>query len=248
VSSRVSDTILARLGSCDRDCRRLAAPIALPDPDTGPGLAAGSGLRRLPATGIGAIVMTAGTGAGLAGCRVRAGLDPRRECRPATGQYPDRMATIKTTPVIAASTAPALEVTTVTEVITRLAAWLRRLPPPQERIGRLLAELQERFAGRTGPITQDACAEIERVAWPYSRHLLLHYDRDGAGEPDEEDPGWPEPDPGAIVPRAAQVRQVSRLDRGACLIRIDGFRVTVHRPAVPRCSIRAGAWRHGHRA
>jgi hypothetical protein len=82
------------------------------------------------------------------------------------------MATIKTTPVIAASTAPALEVTTVTEVITRLAAWLRRLPPPQERIGRLLAELEERFAGRTEPITKDACAEIERVAWPYSRHLL----------------------------------------------------------------------------
>src|SRR5262249_19559827 len=63
----------------------------------------------------------------------------------------------------------------------------------------------------------------ERVAWPYSRHLLLQYDRDGAGEPDEEDPGWPEPDPEAILPRAAQVRQVSRLDGGACLIRIDGF-------------------------
>jgi hypothetical protein len=133
------------------------------------------------------------------------------------------MATIKTTPIIAASTASALEVTTVTEVITRLAAWLRRLPPPQERIDRLLAELEERFAGRTERITEDACAEIERVAWPYSRHLLLQYDRDGAGEPDEEDPGWPEPDPEAILPRAAQVRQVSRLDRGACLIRIDGF-------------------------
>lgn len=123
------------------------------------------------------------------------------------------MATIKTTPIIAASAASALEVTTVTEVITRLAAWLRRLPPPQERIDRLLAELEERFAGRTEPITQDACAEIERVAWPYSRHLLLQYDRDGAGEPDEEDPGWPEPDPEAILPHAAQVRQVSRLDR-----------------------------------
>jgi hypothetical protein len=86
------------------------------------------------------------------------------------------MATIKTTPVIAASTASALEVTTVTEVITRLAAWLRRLPPPQERIDRLLAALEERFAGRTERITQDACAEIERVAWPYSRHLLLQYD------------------------------------------------------------------------
>jgi hypothetical protein len=69
------------------------------------------------------------------------------------------MATIKTTPIFAASTVPALEVTTVTEVITRLAAWLRRLPPPQERIDRLLAELEERFAGRTERITEDACAD-----------------------------------------------------------------------------------------
>src|SRR5690349_13205124 len=139
------------------------------------------------------------------------------------GRYPARMATLKITPVTAASPAPAPEAATVAEVITRLAAWLRRLPPPQERIGRLVAELEERFAGRTEPVTQDACAEIERAAWPYSRHLLLHYDRDGTGEPDEEDPGWPDPDPEAILPRAAQVRQVSRLEGGACLIRIDGF-------------------------
>ena len=83
--------------------------------------------------------------------------------------------------------------------------------------------LEERFGGRPEPVSEGACAEIERVAWPYSRHLLLEYDRDGAGVPDEEDPGWPEPDPEAIWPRAAQVRQVSRLDTGACLIRIDGF-------------------------
>lgn len=133
------------------------------------------------------------------------------------------MATIKTTPVTAARTAPAVEATTVTEVITRLVAWLRRLPPPQERIDRLVAELEEHFAGRTEPVTQDACAEIERAAWPYSRHLLLQYDRDGTGEPDEEDPGWPEPNPEAIWPHAAQVRQVSRLDGGVCLISIDGF-------------------------
>jgi Peptidase family S41 len=139
------------------------------------------------------------------------------------GPYPDHMATIRTTPDRAASTAPAPELTTVTEVVTRLAAWLRRLPPPQERIDRLLAELEERFAGRAERITADGCAEIERVAWPYSRHLLLQYDPDGVGEPDEEDPGWPEPDPEAILPRAAQVQKVSRLDSGACLIRIDGF-------------------------
>src|SRR5258708_19320242 len=67
------DTILARLASSDRACQLLAAPIALPDSDTTPALAAGSGLRRLSATRISAIV-TAGTRAGLVACRVRAGL------------------------------------------------------------------------------------------------------------------------------------------------------------------------------
>ena len=36
MSSHVSDTILARLGSSDRACQRLAAPITLPDSDTTP--------------------------------------------------------------------------------------------------------------------------------------------------------------------------------------------------------------------
>ena len=70
---------------------------------------------------------------------------------------------------------------------------------------------------------KDACAEIERAAWPYSRHLRLDYDRDGTGTPDEEDPGWPDPDPETVLSSAAQVRQVSRLDGGACLIRLGGF-------------------------
>ncbi len=112
---------------------------------------------------------------------------------------------------------------TVAELTARLAAWLRRLPPPQERIDRLLSELDGRFAGRTEPVTGQACAEIERVAWAYSRHLLLDFDPQGTGTPDEEDPGWPEPDPATVLPHAAQVRQVSRMDNGVCLIRIDGF-------------------------
>jgi len=129
------------------------------------------------------------------------------------------MASTKTAP--AATTTPT--VSTVAELTDRLVVWLRRLPPPQERIDQLVAVLHERFAGRTDPITEAACGEIERAAWPYSRHLLLNYDPDGTGIPDEEDPGWPEPDPAAVLPHAAQVRTVSRLDGGACLIRIDGF-------------------------
>ena len=133
------------------------------------------------------------------------------------------MATIKTTPIIAASAASALEVTTVTEVITRLAAWLRRCHRRRSVSTGSWPNWRSDSPDEPSGSREDACAEIERVAWPYSRHLLLQYDRDGVGEPDEEDPGWPEPDPEAILPCAAQVRQVSRLDRGACLIRIDGF-------------------------
>jgi hypothetical protein len=113
--------------------------------------------------------------------------------------------------------------TTVSDMTNQLSSWLRRLPPQQDRIERLLAELDERFRGRTEPISSSACAEIEQVAWSYSRHLLLDYDPDGTDPPDEEDSGWPEPDSETIRHCGAQVRQVSRLEGGACLIRIDGL-------------------------
>src|SRR5215472_17906163 len=131
------------------------------------------------------------------------------------------MASAKPTRVTT-STTPR-EMTAVCDVTTRLSAWLRRLPPQQDRIERLIAELDERFRGRTEPISSSACAEIEQVAWPYSRHLTLDYDPAGTDPPDEEDPGWPEPDSEAIRRCGAEVRQVSRLEDGACLIRIDGL-------------------------
>jgi hypothetical protein len=111
----------------------------------------------------------------------------------------------------------------VSDMISRLTGWLRRLPPPHERFERLAAALDEEFGGRREPITAAACAEIERAAWPYARHLLLHFDPAGTGPPDEVAPGWPEPDPAVVLPAAAQVREVSRMDGGACLIRVDGL-------------------------
>ncbi|MGN9911747.1 S41 family peptidase [Phytohabitans sp. LJ34] len=111
----------------------------------------------------------------------------------------------------------------ISALITRLAGWLRSLPPPHERYEQLAAALVRDFGGRADPITAAACAEIERVAWRYSRHLLLTFDPDGTDPPHEVAPGWPEPDPAVIGPAAAQVREVSRLDGGACLIRVDGF-------------------------
>jgi Peptidase family S41 len=124
---------------------------------------------------------------------------------------------------VTTSTTPPRKTTAVSDVTTRLSAWLRRLPPQQDRIERLIAELDERFRGRAEPISSRACAEIEQVAWSYSRHLLLDYDPAGTDPPDEEDPGWPEPDAEAIRHCAAQVRHVSRLEGGACLIRMDGL-------------------------
>jgi hypothetical protein len=111
----------------------------------------------------------------------------------------------------------------ISDLTVRVAGWLRRLPPPHERFERLAAALVEEFAGRTEPITAAACAEIERVAWRHCRHLRLDFDPAGTGVPDEVAPGWPEPDPSVILPAAAQVREVSRLDGGSCLIRVDGF-------------------------
>jgi len=111
----------------------------------------------------------------------------------------------------------------ISDLTARLTGWLRTLPPPHERYERLAAALEREFAARTDPITAAACAEIERVAWPHARHLLLHFDPSGTDPPDEVAPSWPEPDPAAIGPAAAQVREVSRVDGGACLIRVDGF-------------------------
>ncbi|BCB79551.1 hypothetical protein GCM10022251_42040 [Phytohabitans flavus] len=111
----------------------------------------------------------------------------------------------------------------ISDLIDRLTGWLRRLPPPHERFERLATVLEEEFGGRRDPITAAACAEIERVAWPYARHLLLHFDPAGTRTPDEVAPGWPEPDPAVVGLSAAQVRQVSRVDGDACLIRVDGF-------------------------
>jgi len=111
----------------------------------------------------------------------------------------------------------------ISDLVARLTGWLRRLPPPHERYERLAAALGEEFAGRTDPVTAAACAEIERAAWPSARHLLLHFDPAGTAAPDEVAPGWPEPDPAAVGRSAAQVREVSRLDGGVCLIRVDGF-------------------------
>jgi hypothetical protein len=117
--------------------------------------------------------------------------------------------------------------TTVQDLIRRLNDWLRVLPPEQERITKLIDDLQARFGERTDPVTATVCREIEAAAWAYSRHLELAFDPSGTGTPDEHSHGWPDPDLAEVRRRAAAVTCVERLSTGLCYIRLDGLEPVV---------------------
>ena len=111
----------------------------------------------------------------------------------------------------------------VCTLVTRLTEWLPRLMPDRDRADALCAALAARFAGRDDPVTADLCAEIERVAWIYSRHLQLTFEPDGTSPPDSESRGWPPEDPAAVRQRAGSVSEVRRSPDGTCVIRVDGL-------------------------
>ena len=108
-------------------------------------------------------------------------------------------------------------------VVDRLVGWLPQLMPDRERADALCAVLTARFSGRRDPVTAAACAEIERVAWAYSRHLLLIFEPDGTSPADVDSPGWPAEDLSAARHRAGAVSGVQRLPDGTCVVRIDGL-------------------------
>jgi hypothetical protein len=105
----------------------------------------------------------------------------------------------------------------------RLAGWLPRLMPDRERAAVLAGELTGRFGDRRDPVTAAACAEVERVAWAHSRHLMLIFEPDGTDPPDTESAGWPDEDPADVRRRAGSVTGVRRLADGTCVIRVDGL-------------------------
>ena len=113
--------------------------------------------------------------------------------------------------------------TTVKDLTKRLAGWLRRLPPEQERMAALVRDLDAHFGSRTDPVTEEACREIERAAWAYSRHLELVFDPAGTDPPDEESKGWDDPDPDEVLRRGAGIRQVRRVVGDVCVLQIDGL-------------------------
>ena len=115
------------------------------------------------------------------------------------------------------------DVTTVHDLVSRLTYWLRRLPPQEDRIMSLIADLERHLGNRSDPVTADACREIERRAWTYSRHLELHFDPEGTAAPDEESNGWDAPDPAEVLGRAAAVSHVRRTGDGICTIQIDSL-------------------------
>ena len=109
--------------------------------------------------------------------------------------------------------------TTIGELTDRLVEWLHRLMPADQRRERLI-DVLSRFRDDQGPVTADACREIEQAAWAHSRHLALHFEADGTDPPDDVSHGWPKPDPDAVRQRAASVTQVQR-EGTTALIRID---------------------------
>jgi peptidase S41-like protein len=115
------------------------------------------------------------------------------------------------------------DATTVGDLTRRLVGWLRRLPPEQERMASLVRDLDAHLGSRTDPVTEQACREIERIAWAYSRHLELIFDPAGTDPPDEESKGWDDPDPEEVLRRAAGISQVRRVVDGVCVLQVDGL-------------------------
>lgn len=116
---------------------------------------------------------------------------------------------------------PVADSVSVGELVDRLSGWLRRLPPAQDRIDRLIGDLSDRFGARLDSISAEVCVDIEHAAWQYCRHLRLEFDPRGTALPDEQSPGWPDPDPAEVGAAAAGVAGLSRLDHGRCVIRLD---------------------------
>ncbi|MEV6636209.1 S41 family peptidase [Actinoplanes sp. NPDC051470] len=112
---------------------------------------------------------------------------------------------------------------TLGELVERVAGWLERLMPADDRRDQLVLELQQRFGADPTEVTAAACREVERVAWAYSRHLLLVFEPDGTDPADEVSKGWPPPDGEDIKRRAGGVGEVRRLAGGTALIRVDAL-------------------------
>ena len=71
----------------------------------------------------------------------------------------------------------------VGELVERLNEWLRRLPPAQERIDRLIKDLGDRFGDCLDPVLR-ACVEIRQTKNVAALPSAPEFDPDGAALPD----------------------------------------------------------------
>ena len=108
-------------------------------------------------------------------------------------------------------------------LVSALCAWLDRLFPDAERLGRLMGELEGRFGDDDRAVNSDLCREIEAVAHEFSRHFALEYVQDGTLVPDTEPPGWPPQDPRDVELRGGSVREVERRPDGVGVLALDGL-------------------------
>ncbi|WP_433055108.1 S41 family peptidase [Dactylosporangium sp. CS-033363] len=113
--------------------------------------------------------------------------------------------------------------TSVRELVARLALWIERLMPAGDRRTALLAALETQFGADDAPVTAEACAAIERAAWPFARHIALIYEPDGTDPPDTEAREWQLPNAATVRARAGCVSRVERRTDGTGVIRIDGL-------------------------
>jgi len=135
--------------------------------------------------------------------------------------------------------------TTVGAFAAHLASWTDRLMPDTPRREALSNALTECFTGRDEPLTASTCAAVEAVAQKHSRHLILSYDPDGTGEPDDQVNGWPPDDEDAVRRRAGAVTEVRRTDDHTTVIRLDGLEsLTIAQPYLEAAfALAAGAHR-----
>ena len=104
----------------------------------------------------------------------------------------------------------------------RLTHWLRRLMPAGPRLDDLVTAVAA--VDTSGPITADACREIEKRAQSVARHLELHFDPAGTAEPDTlAAPGWPPVPAAEIQARAGGFSAVRRLPDGTAVLTVDAL-------------------------
>jgi hypothetical protein len=110
--------------------------------------------------------------------------------------------------------------TRIADLVSLLADRVRRHYGDGSRTDRLGAALSA-FGGDQRPVTPARLGEVEGAAQTIFRHLELTHSH--GLQPQEQSPGWPEPDLTAIRRAGADVAAVHRSPDGQAMIRLTGL-------------------------